>query len=1010
MNDFGPTSERGEQHPELSEIRDFLLGKLGVEDSARIERHLEHCDDCGDAGAGLGADGDFLVEALRCGFGVDSGEQRLRTQLGYQIMEELGAGGMAVVYKARHQGLDRIVAWKRIRAGIDANPEERLRFRREAEAAAALAHPNIVQVFDAGEQDGQPYLTMEFLEGGTLAEHLENGPLRFDDAAALTEQLARAVEYAHDRGVIHRDIKPANILFAERPLAGDGRALHSCAAKLADFGLARRGDDPVLTRTGTFAGTPCYMAPEQTSDALLASPASDVYALGSVLYHCLTGRPPFQAATVLDTLEQVRSQDPLPPSNLPTGCPRDLETVCLKCLAKRPERRYPSAAALADDLRRYLERRPILARRVSILERGTKWAQRRPAVAALIVVTVAAMLAFVASGWVVSVQMRTALEARVTAQRQAERNLKHARDAWNANLWKVSVGALADVPASGALRRELLELAVEQYESLFRGREPPANDTRHAFHLLLVSLADVYSELRMREQADATYRRAILQSDKLAAQDPENHGYAVQSAATRVHYGIHLNRLGRYSEALPPLRGAVETLKKLVDVADPQPGDASQLAQASDFLVQALSGLGRHSEIEPHSKRAIEMADLAVGGDPDVLARRIAASVYHNHGLRTVDPAERLRWLRKGTQLLQSLVDEDTATRTDRFSLANALLALGHAHGADELAKAEQVVAAARALFQELAVQFPRQPRGYRGVARCDYMLADVYRMLGRAEQAKAKLAQALAIREKVHLMAPENAEDELALAETLSHLGLVRSGLGELDQAERDLRRAADIQGRLTTRHPTVRRFALSDASNLINLGEFLRVTGRHDEALQVVNRAVEHLERLLRDAPDDAVARTQSLPAYGVRALALQATGRTRASIADWNRVVELAPDSQQTGYRISRALARVDAGEYEQAAVEARASADTADALQRYNLACVLARCATGINERPPTPDRDRLIEDYTSWALELIASLQATDEWQTGGLRAHAEKDPDLEILRQDARYQAASDPT
>jgi tetratricopeptide (TPR) repeat protein len=302
---------------------------------------------------------------------------------GYELLEEIGRGGMGVVYKARQAGLDRLVALKMVLAGAYAGEAERARFRGEALAVARLQHPHVVQVFAVGEHEGHPFLALELLEGGSLAERLRGGPLPPRQAAELAERLARAVQAAHEAGVVHRDLKPANIL-----LGGDG------TAKVADFGLAKRLDAAGPTQSGAVMGTPAYMAPEQAGGrAKEVGPAADVYALGAILYEMLTGRPPFQAESPLETLQQVLTRDPVGPRRLRPQVPRDLETVCLKCLHKEPAGRYASAAALADDLRRFLDGRPVQARRVGRLGRAWRWCRRRPLVACLCVALALALLA-----------------------------------------------------------------------------------------------------------------------------------------------------------------------------------------------------------------------------------------------------------------------------------------------------------------------------------------------------------------------------------------------------------------------------------------------------------------------------------------------------------------------------------------------------------------------------------------------------------------------------------------
>ena len=302
----------------------------------------------------------------------------LPTLPGYEVKEVLGRGGVGVVYKALHLRLNRPVAVKMLLSGQHASPDELERFLREAEAVAGLHHPNVVNLYDVGEVEGRPYFTMEFIEGGSLARKLAEGPMPAREAAALVAQVTEAIEAAHQSGIIHRDLKPGNVL-----LTADG------TPKVTDFGLARLESDAGLTLSGAPVGTPSYMAPEQARGEKSAiGPATDVYALGAILYECLTGRPPFRAETSTATLQQVLVEEPVRPAQLNPRIPRDAETICLKCLEKDPQRRYVSAAALADDLHRFERGEPIKARAVAWPERLVRWARRRPTAAGLVAVLV----------------------------------------------------------------------------------------------------------------------------------------------------------------------------------------------------------------------------------------------------------------------------------------------------------------------------------------------------------------------------------------------------------------------------------------------------------------------------------------------------------------------------------------------------------------------------------------------------------------------------------------------
>ena len=327
----------------------------------------------------------------------------------YEILERLGSGGMGAVFKARHRQLHRVVAVKVVPTGSLSSEEERHRFRREASAAAALEHPGIVPIYETGEVPGQLcYFSMRLLPGGSLAENLERFEGEPRAAAELTETLARAVHHAHQRGLLHRDLKPSNVL-----LDDEGKPL------VADFGLAFPLDaDAGITQPGAAVGTPRYMSPEQArGDKAALSTATDVYSLGAILYELLAGRPPLDGSSVLETLRRVAEEEPAPPSRWRGGLSRDLETICLKCLEKDPEERYPSANSLANDLRRYLDGRPIEARPVGPLVHLVKWARRRPAAAALILVTACALAALVGYNNSVRIAAEEALRNSIYANR-----------------------------------------------------------------------------------------------------------------------------------------------------------------------------------------------------------------------------------------------------------------------------------------------------------------------------------------------------------------------------------------------------------------------------------------------------------------------------------------------------------------------------------------------------------------------------------------------------------------
>lgn len=407
-------------------------------------------------------------------------EQTLSHFGDYEILGEIARGGMGVVYKARQKRLNRTVALKMILAGNLASSVEIKRFYTEAEAAAALDHSGIVPIYEIGEQAGQHFFSMAYIDGESLNERLKAGPLASRDAAELILAIAEAVQYAHARGIVHRDLKPHNIL-----LDGTGKP------KVTDFGLAKRLDsDGGMTSTGDILGTPSYMAPEQALGKLSAiGPHTDVYALGAILYAALTGRPPFQAATLPETLRQVSEQEPVSPKLLNAATPQDLETISLKCLQKEPAKRYASAQELADDLARYLRGEPILARPVSQTERLLRWCKRNPIVAGL-TGTVAILLLVVAiASSVVAARMSQLAEnesiAKNDAQKKATSEAAAKRDA-QAAATKANAAAEREKKAAGEAQRaaeregEAKLAAQKRSDELraFLSRQYVANGTR----------------------------------------------------------------------------------------------------------------------------------------------------------------------------------------------------------------------------------------------------------------------------------------------------------------------------------------------------------------------------------------------------------------------------------------------------------------------------------------------------------------------------------------------------
>ena len=385
---------------------------------------------------------DTVIIALKSNNGEDG--ETPSSFGGYELLGEIARGGMGVVYKARQRFLDRLIALKMIRSGRFASPDEVQRFHAEAAAAAKLDHPHIVPIYEVGEVDGQNYFSMAYVEGQSLAERISAGPMAAEEAATIVRQIALATAYAHSQNVIHRDLKPANVLLDK-----------SGKVRVTDYGLAKlTGQDGTLTATGQVLGTPSFMPPEQaSSEHGCVSFAADIYSMGAILYAACTGRPPFQAATAYDTIDQVIRQEVVAPRSLNPAIPQDLETICLKCLEKESKRRYSSAQALADELSRFLNQEPIEAHPATGADRLWKWCRRRPALAAVsclaILMTIAALLASSVGVFAVGMQVK---KQRLVAQEalQAKQDAEEKNALANKRLKEVT---LAREQAEAARRR-----------------------------------------------------------------------------------------------------------------------------------------------------------------------------------------------------------------------------------------------------------------------------------------------------------------------------------------------------------------------------------------------------------------------------------------------------------------------------------------------------------------------------------------------------------------------------
>jgi eukaryotic-like serine/threonine-protein kinase len=660
---------------------------------------------------------------------------------GYDLLAELGHGGMGVVYKARQQGLNRLVALKMILAANRASDKDLARFNIEAEAVAQLLHPNIVQIYEIGERDGCPFFSLEFVSGGTLAERTAGKPQPPQRAARLVRMLAQAMDFAHRRGIVHRDLKPANILLALPGNVPVPRYIESfpfdvSIPKITDFGLAKRLEgDSGHTRDGAIMGTPNYMAPEQAKGKNKeVGPAADIYALGSILYDLLTGLPPFKGSTIMETLEMVVNREPVPPRKINALVPGDLSTICLKCLEKDPAKRYATAGDLAEDLRRYLEGEPIQARPCTWIERTLKWTRRRPAAAMLVAVSVLAVLSLSIGGVALALHemhivetahnlqiqaetARTAADAErakaETQRRRAEDNFLDACRAVDEMLSRVGNQRLAHEPRMEQVRRELLQKAREFYEKFLNER---GDDPQVQWQAARSSWQLGYIERMLGNpvKAEANYREAIERLDQVVARYPANVRYREDLAQIHEDRGSLLSEAQRLPAAETQHLAAQALRQQLAEEDGNNPRYRQLLALSSLYLGQIQYRRGEFNKAKQTLTDALEqMRRVSVPGDT---ARhwqiaQILNKLGQTHQLMGNAAAAKSAY-EEAKGELQRLIESHPrkAVSELREELAMTFNNLGELQRDTNPAEAETAYREAVRLSEELAADFPATP------------------------------------------------------------------------------------------------------------------------------------------------------------------------------------------------------------------------------------------------------------------------------------------------------------
>jgi serine/threonine protein kinase len=657
---------------------------------------------------------------------------------GYEVLGELGRGGMGVVYLARKVTLDRLCALKMILAGAYAGSVLQARFRAEASAIARLRHPDIVQIYHVGEVEGLAFLELEYLPGGGLDQALNGSPKPALTAASLVEIMARAIAEAHHVGIVHRDLKPANVLLDEH-----GRP------KVADFGLAKiLGSDAGLTRTSAVVGSPSYMAPEQAKgDGKNIGPRTDVYSLGAILYELLTGRPPFLAATALETLAQVKDADPVPPSKIQPGMPGEIETICLKCLEKHPMRRYTTALEFAEDLRRFQAGEPIMAQDPPLWLLLWKRARRRPALSAALLVSATAILLLCGGSLYYNALLSESVKKAQRAERVALYQSKLTTKALNELVFGVQ-DQLGKTAATRALRKGLLDTALDGLDQVALSAEAAAPDLSRA--VAHQKLGDIFRQVGRNDEATRQYELSQQVADRLAVTAPEDRAIALCLA--RSHAGLAELCLN----ADRPKK-AVEHCTQVVRLAEKDGLINPERSQARASLLEAYFRLGR-----------------AYGFDRDLEQAEV--------------------WFRKMESLAEQWIAEEPISILARDQLATSHRKIADVRklgGDDVAARAEYLKAV------ELGKTLLAADRGNLDVKLHLALALDdqamTLRKLGLLEDAAPLEQEAARHFSELVETDPDDVDNRLRLYQTEYHLGCLEMDQLQIPAANRQLRRALD-------------------------------------------------------------------------------------------------------------------------------------------------------------------------------------------------------------------------
>jgi serine/threonine protein kinase len=846
---------------------------------------------------------------------------------GYELLEEVGRGGMGVVYKARHTALDRVVALKVIRLDGECSGPQRRRFEGEARAIARLHHPNIIQIYEVGEADGEPFLSLEFVDGQSLARALGGTPWPARRAAELVKTLAEAMHYAHGKGVIHRDLKPANILLpvnrdVERSvnsaLPAGSRLTGGILAKITDFGLARLATDGMPhTHSRTVLGTPSYMAPEQTDgNGAEIDARTDVYGLGAILYELVAGRPPFRAATALETLKQVVESEPARPTFLNPAVPPDLETICLKCLEKEPARRYASAEALGGDLHRFLEGRPVAARPVSRAERLRRWARRNPLAAALTMLLALTVTAGLATGFGLWWSAERHASREAAARREAEENYQSCRDLLGEYV-SVTRNSRIQSPEARHAQREALAKAREFCEGL-RRRRPDDAGLRRDLAGILTSLAalDLHDGHLTEAYEAALAARGLWQ--QLSEEVPGDAHCRDGLAASLHNLALVHDHQGRADLAETALCEAIALWDQLAVDGALSERALGQAASARDDLTLLGNQQWRlQDRIRYGEERCARLSRAIANGNTSTGLRlallcdlRYLACAY-----RSLDRAAVVRSGQQGLNIGRALVEEIPDNAHAKLYLGDCCLELAVAGAAavppEETARLFEQAAR---LLQGQRQRDPSDRANERLLAWTYSRLGDCHRQAGRPADALRMSQAAVEVLTGLAEQWPADLTARLRVLLGRAQLAVLERQCGDPNAARLMARRVgADFERFCADSSAHVGAFVLVIIGNL---GPSLRHAGAPDESQRVAQCCLRLGEQLVRTYPNEPSHRaglsevwTQLGKTHWGEGRHAEAEIALRAAVATADELAERWPEyrslSQERRSRLGRFL---------------------------------------------------------------------------------------------------------